>query len=79
MYPDDPYSPSSSALASQAGMRTTLGTGSAASKSRMPLSQRRPSDTMLRSGPPVTALAPPIESDEEEGENSQLFPGSDLF
>ena len=78
-YQHDPYSPTSSAFTSQAGMRTTLGTGSAGSKSRLPLSQRMPSDTMLRSGAPVSVLEPPMESDEEDAEDSQLFPGSDLF
>ncbi|TFK90285.1 hypothetical protein K466DRAFT_543684 [Polyporus arcularius HHB13444] len=75
----DPYSPTSSALTSQAGMPATLGAGSAAGKSRLPLSQRMPSDTMMRSGAPVSALEPPLESDEEDAEDSQLFPGSDLF
>ncbi|KAI0748426.1 plasma-membrane choline transporter-domain-containing protein [Daedaleopsis nitida] len=73
----DPYSPTSSALESQAGMRTTLAAGPAAS--RLPLSQRMPSGTVLRPGAPAPGLKPPMESDEEDGEDSQLFPGSDLF
>ena len=71
--PHDPYSPASSAMMSQGGMRTTL------SNPRLPLSQRMPSDTaMPRSGPHVGAFEPPAESD-EEADDSQLFPGSDLF
>ncbi|TBU35556.1 plasma-membrane choline transporter-domain-containing protein [Dichomitus squalens] len=68
----DPYSPRSS----QAGGRSALGGGS---QSRLPLSQRRPSEGTLRGGVPVSALEPPPESDEEDAEDSQLFPGSDLF
>ena len=67
----DPYSPNSS----QAGVHA-LGVQS---QSRLPLSQRRPSDGTIRGGVPVSVLEPPLESDEEDGENSQLFPGSDLF
>ncbi|KAI0647476.1 plasma-membrane choline transporter-domain-containing protein [Trametes meyenii] len=65
----DPYSPASSGIQSQANM-----------PSRLPLSQRMPSQTMMgRSGPLSTRLEPPLESDEEDAEESQLFPGSDLF
>ncbi len=68
----DPYSPTSP----QAGVPSLA----AQSQSRLPLSQRRPSDGTIRGGVPMSTLEPPLESDEEEeGEDSQLFPGSDLF
>ncbi|KAI0928896.1 hypothetical protein AcW2_004758 [Taiwanofungus camphoratus] len=45
-------------------------------QSRMPLSQR----TSMHQEPLISSsLAPHLESDEEDGEDSQLFPGSDLF
>ncbi|KAL1947681.1 hypothetical protein VTO73DRAFT_13405 [Trametes versicolor] len=75
----DPYSPASSGIHSQANVRASMG---AASAGRMPLSQRMPSDPMMgrsRAGLAVSRLEPPLESDEEDAEESQLFPGSDLF
>ena len=77
----DLYSPASSGIGSQASMHPASTFGASGTSSRLPLSQRMPSETILgRSGMPVSRLEPPLESDEEEGaEASQLFPGSDLF
>ncbi|KAI0373081.1 hypothetical protein BV20DRAFT_1014481 [Pilatotrama ljubarskyi] len=72
----DPYSPTSSSIHFQANVRSA----SSASAARLPLSQRMPSQTMMGpSGAPVSRLEPPLESDEEDVEESQMFPGSDLF
>ncbi|KAI0636552.1 plasma-membrane choline transporter-domain-containing protein [Trametes polyzona] len=65
----DPYSPASSAVRGSMSQR-------------MPLSQRVPSDMVLgRSRAGLgSVLETPLESDEEDdAEESQLFPGSDLF
>ncbi|KAI0333631.1 hypothetical protein GY45DRAFT_1389035 [Cubamyces sp. BRFM 1775] len=77
----DLYSPASSGIGSQASMHPASMFGASGTGSRLPLSQRMPSETILgRSGMPASRLEPPLESDEEEGaEASQLFPGSDLF
>lgn len=76
----DLYSPASSGMSSQANMHAVSMFGASGTGSRLPLSQRMPSETTLsRSGAPVSRLEPPLESDEEDAEASQLFPGSDLF
>ncbi|KAI0780499.1 plasma-membrane choline transporter-domain-containing protein [Trametes elegans] len=74
----DLYSPASSGIRSQTNAH---GVAASASASRMPLSQRVPSAVGLGVGVGigVGALEPPLESDEEDAEESQLFPGSDLF
>ncbi|OSD08429.1 hypothetical protein PYCCODRAFT_1429497 [Trametes coccinea BRFM310] len=76
----DMYSPASSAVDSQ--MRSQSGMG-AGTSSRLPLSQRLPSETVVGAGRPSlgmsSRLEPPLESDGEDVQESGLFPGSDLF
>ncbi|KAH9852753.1 plasma-membrane choline transporter-domain-containing protein [Lenzites betulinus] len=70
----DPYSPASSGVRSHANM--TVNMHASASAGRLPLSQRAPLQASRVGG---ARLEPPLESDEEDVEESQLFPGSDLF